>query len=171
MWFMCILFVVSFLMFATVAVDVVHLHSIWGQLSYVSHCGSGCGQHGACWSVFSSWVMPEIKSFEQETNFAVRNFRHRNNESFQQKAFAYFIYIYTPTLLLVRHEGKYFNPRHNNSTFLICGEISQFFNIASVFYSPRTKYSPLFYIYLSLTFEVLFNLFFFLYSQYNGEFF
>jgi hypothetical protein len=31
-----------------VVVDVVHLHSICGQLSYVYHCGSGCGQHGAC---------------------------------------------------------------------------------------------------------------------------
>jgi hypothetical protein len=121
MWFIYILFVVSFLMFPPAEVDV-HLHSICGQLSYVSHYGSGCGQHGACWSAFSSWVKPEIKSFEQETNFAVRNFRHKNNESFQQKVFAYF--IYTPTLLLVRHEGKYFNPRHNNSTFLICADIS-----------------------------------------------
>jgi hypothetical protein len=53
MWFICILFVVSFLMFPTVAVDVVHLHSICDQLSYVSHCGSGCGSSGFyLWSAF-----------------------------------------------------------------------------------------------------------------------
>ncbi len=43
MWFICILYVYSFLMFPTVAVDVVHVHFICGQLSYVSHCGSRCG--------------------------------------------------------------------------------------------------------------------------------
>ncbi len=40
MWFIFFLFVVSFLKFPTVVVDVVHVHSICGQLSYVSHCGS-----------------------------------------------------------------------------------------------------------------------------------
>jgi hypothetical protein len=83
-------------------------------------------------------VKPEIKSFEQDTNFAVRNFRHKNNESFQQKVFAYF--IYTPILLLVRREGKYFNPRHNNSTFLICTEtiLSNFLTLLLFLLSPYT---------------------------------
>jgi hypothetical protein len=51
MWFMCILFVVSFLMFPTMAVVVVHLHSICCQLPYVFHCGSGCGS-----SAFYLWT-------------------------------------------------------------------------------------------------------------------
>jgi hypothetical protein len=54
---MCILFVVSFLMFPTVAVDVVHVHSICDQLSYDSHGDISCGSSAlGCLKKQKFWV-------------------------------------------------------------------------------------------------------------------
>jgi hypothetical protein len=59
MWSMCILLVVvSFLIFPTVAADVVHVHSICGQLSHVFHCDISCGSSAFyLWSAFLCFLL------------------------------------------------------------------------------------------------------------------